>query len=393
MAMTGMLFIGYIIIVSIVSFVLLFGSSTMFRGTPIEAMHVFMTGGCWEILYDLISYYFGERGLLVYESCFRFFCNIPHPTLQLFYLSLIAFGYYLAVDSMYLQISKYAAQPRASGFHWWSIHFYFAPLVVDLALITFLIVSFSDPGALNSENVERYIAEYPCDGVLYHEIKICRTCKIRRPPRSKHCKYCGYCVGRYDHHCGWVNTCIGERNLKYFILFLIVNSSVCIYGFVLVASLLRLDLIESGALTTAFRGKRSNGEEFFYRLGDNWLKVAHWILLYSPKKFAIALFLFLVIFVTLGFTSFQIYLLLINVTTNETFKRMDLAKEKMRQKEEETRDHNNSSDEQSQVSSRAFVFSLFLFRGKPSESVEIPNLYSKSMLMNLMEGVCPLTTR
>ena len=39
--------------------------------------------------------------------------------------------------------------------------------------------------------------------------------------RTKHCEDCGKCVRKYDHHCPWLEACIGERNHKFFWMFLL----------------------------------------------------------------------------------------------------------------------------------------------------------------------------
>lgn len=40
------------------------------------------------------------------------------------------------------------------------------------------------------------------------------------PRRGYHCEICHTCIKQYDHHCTWINNCVGKRNLARFILFL-----------------------------------------------------------------------------------------------------------------------------------------------------------------------------
>ncbi|CAD8057552.1 unnamed protein product [Paramecium primaurelia] len=65
---------------------------------------------------------------------------------------------------------------------------------------------------------------------IYRE-RFCSTCNIQRPPKASHCRECNHCVDGFDHHCYWVGTCIGIRNWRYFVYFLIAAFSAPLLAF------------------------------------------------------------------------------------------------------------------------------------------------------------------
>ena len=95
--------------------------------------------------------------------------------------------------------------------------------------------STTDPGIITEENNHIYLKKYESyyDEGIYLRDQKCRTCQIVKPARSRHCSLCKVCVSKHDHHCVWIKGCVGERNYKYFVLFLLIHAFFCTIGFII----------------------------------------------------------------------------------------------------------------------------------------------------------------
>jgi palmitoyltransferase ZDHHC4 len=150
----------------------------------------------------------------------QFCCSSKTPLVRYFYFLIMGLSLYGIVLEGF---------PLVSLFHKITISALYACGVYLHCLITF-----SDPGTINSKNVEKIIQKFPHDKLIFPLSRKCRTCKIPKPARSKHCRDCDRCVSRFDHCCVWFNNCIGEKNYKLFLLFLLLHVILCAYVAVLI---------------------------------------------------------------------------------------------------------------------------------------------------------------
>lgn len=76
-----------------------------------------------------------------------------------------------------------------------------------------------DPKDPAPTDMDNRVRERTLDDGTVWEQKWCRECNLWRPYRCGHCHMCGRCILRLDHHCIWMGTCVGERNMRFFAAF------------------------------------------------------------------------------------------------------------------------------------------------------------------------------
>ena len=202
------LIVAITIISSLATILLLFGDSPSFRNTPIQKLR----NSLLSISRDLFQFYqWLDRKL--------------NGQLLKILNWLVPFGYVVVVTVCFQQFLTHTLPmlPSPSRFQLFTV--YFSMLLIYVSTI---LSSFSDPGRVTTSNLKLY--PYVPNQLIFFDGKICSTCQITKPTRSKHCSVCNQCFLLYDHHCVWINNCVGYYNYKWFLLFLISNINMLGYG-------------------------------------------------------------------------------------------------------------------------------------------------------------------
>ena len=84
-----------------------------------------------------------------------------------------------------------------------------------LTLLFFSMAACKEPGYLRNDSVNFMDMLNVVDST-----QLCPDCVTIRTSRSRHCSVCGHCIERFDHHCPWINNCVGLKNHNAFFMYL-----------------------------------------------------------------------------------------------------------------------------------------------------------------------------
>ncbi|KAL1139787.1 hypothetical protein AAG570_006764 [Ranatra chinensis] len=145
---------------------------------------------------------------------------------------------YIAVFYADYVVVKWVVMQTMQDSLWAPFHVVLFNTVIFLVSFSHLRAMCSDPGAVPLPQTRMDFSDIHSGSnaaLLQNEDwTVCTRCETYRPPRAHHCRICKRCIRRMDHHCPWINNCVGERNQKYFIQFLVYVGVLSTYAIVLV---------------------------------------------------------------------------------------------------------------------------------------------------------------
>jgi palmitoyltransferase len=170
----------------------------------------------WWLIFVFVFAYFGGRYYFNLGNSFNGFPDGKYTTI-----------WGILVATFFVEFFLYFYLLPESGFGKLFKVFFGIYFVIYVSSI--FICSVVKPGFIGTkrdvEN-ERFLKSIEA-GEEFVVDSLCLTCAIIKPLRSKHCSQCGVCVSRMDHHCPWINNCVGFDNHIHFIIFLILGSTFC----------------------------------------------------------------------------------------------------------------------------------------------------------------------
>ena len=157
------------------------------------------------------------------------------------------------------------------------------------------------PKALTTKDSINWMSEPSTNKSAAVKPYFCDSCVLIQAMPSKHCKLCEACCPKFDHHCLFINKCVGLRNHRPFIFLVAVTWTSIIYY--LTQSFAYLKNYEQN-LNVKSLPDELQGSFFYYAISDTttiWLCVLFLIDIFGVFMTAILLF-FQMKFISLGYT-------------------------------------------------------------------------------------------
>ncbi|XP_045141833.1 palmitoyltransferase ZDHHC4 isoform X1 [Echinops telfairi] len=187
-------------------------------------------------------------------------------------------------------------------------------LLLATNLLFFVLSCVTDPGTVTSATEPAFLQAYRFDDVMFPKNARCPTCDLRKPARSKHCRVCNRCVHRFDHHCIWMNNCIGAWNVRYFLIYLstLTASATTVAG--LSAAFLVQVVIFSDLYLETYTDERGQPQVV------DVIFLAQYLFVLFPRIIFLLGFVLVISVFLGGYLCFALYLAATNQTTNEWYK-------------------------------------------------------------------------
>ena len=100
------------------------------------------------------------------------------------------------------------------------VYYHLFWLLIISLFISFYITNKSNPGFVEPKDNLTWLE------MVENKMNIndyCPYCRIKKTNKIKHCHVCKKCIKGFDHHCNWIDNCVGQNNKTKFLIFVFIT--------------------------------------------------------------------------------------------------------------------------------------------------------------------------
>lgn len=169
------------------------------------------------------------------KSCYFCVVKVPNQKIQKSLLNVVMFFLFnffsfLCTFLFFLPVIKSCNDEISS-----IIYYSFAGVIMFIYLILLASNSRAKKTTKRKQEYEECIND-AIENKKYDDIStFCPICIIKKKKNMRHCFICDECIDGFDHHCYWINKCVGKKNywlFSIFIVFLTFYLGYCTFLFI-----------------------------------------------------------------------------------------------------------------------------------------------------------------